>query len=148
MQSNPKYATFVEEQKTVSERFEFLNFLNRPELVQAERVVVAGRGVGKKEQVGVIFELADKLHAAGNFRWGCLFVVGGTRAVVDQEMIAASLQVGQTGKTIAPALYIGCGVSGSIQHQAGMKDSQTVVCINKDPEAPLFNVMVNGEIDV
>lgn len=72
------------------------------------------------------------------FRW---IVVGGTRAVVDQNMIEANLQVGQTGKIISPALYIGCGVSGSIQHQAGMKESQTIVCINKDPEAPLFDVV-------
>lgn len=69
--------------------------------------------------------------------------MGGTRAIVDQEIIESDLQVGQTGKVISPSLYIGCGVSGSIQHQAGMKDSQTVVCINKDAEAPLFNVRID-----
>ena len=74
-------------------------------------------------------------------------LVGGTRTVVDQNIIETNLQVGQTGKSISPSLYIGCGVSGSIQHQAGMKDSQTVVCINKDPEAPLFNVFFKSWVD-
>ena len=112
-----------------------------PELVQADRVVVGGRGVGSKEQFQVIYDLADKLQAAGKcVNFSNNTIVGGTRAVVDQNIIETNLQVGQTGKSISPSLYIGCGVSGSIQHQAGMKDSQTVVCINKDPEAPLFNV--------
>ena len=96
-------------------------------------MVVAGRGVGGKKQLQVIFDLADKLGAA----------VGGTRAAVDMGMLESSLQIGQTGKIISPSLYIGCGVSGSIQHQAGMKESHTIVCVNKDPEAPLFEVVLN-----
>lgn len=115
-------------------------FSSSPSLVTASRVVVGGRGAGDKKQFEVLFKLADKLGAAGLLKWVSCFVVGGTRAAVDQGMIDPSLQVGQTGKIIRPALYVGCGVSGSIQHQAGMKESQTIVCINKDPEAPLFKV--------
>lgn len=104
----------------------------------ASRVVVGGRGVGSADKFKIINTLADKLNAA----------VGGTRVAVDMHMMDASLQVGQTGKIISPNLYIGCGVSGSIQHQAGMKESATIVCINKDPEAPLFNVGVGMESDI
>ena len=104
----------------------------------ASRVVVVGRGVGSADKFKIINTLADKLNAA----------VGGTRVAVDMHMVDASLQVGQTGKIISPNLYIGCGVSGSIQHQAGMKESTTIVCINKDPEAPLFNVGVGMESDI
>lgn len=104
----------------------------------ASRVVVGGRGVGSADKFKIINTLADKLNAA----------VGGTRVAVDMHMVDASLQVGQTGKIISPNLYIGCGVSGSIQHQAGMKESATIVCINKDPEAPLFNVGVGMESDI
>ena len=101
-------------------------------------MVVVGRGVGSADKFKIINTLADKLNAA----------VGGTRVAVDMHMVDASLQVGQTGKIISPNLYIGCGVSGSIQHQAGMKESTTIVCINKDPEAPLFNVGVGMESDI
>lgn len=101
-------------------------------------MVVGGRGVGSADKFKIINTLADKLNAA----------VGGTRVAVDMHMVDASLQVGQTGKIISPNLYIGCGVSGSIQHQAGMKESATIVCINKDPEAPLFNVGVGMESDI
>lgn len=101
-------------------------------------MVVGGRGVGSADKFKIINTLADKLNAA----------VGGTRVAVDMHMVDASLQVGQTGKIISPNLYIGCGVSGSIQHQAGMKESTTIVCINKDPEAPLFNVGVGMESDI
>ena len=104
--------------------------IDRPDLTIASRVVVGGRGVGSKEQFREVIALADKLGAA----------VGGTRAAVDMGMIESNLQIGQTGKVVTPSLYIGLGVSGSIQHQAGMKESQTIVCVNKDPEAPLFSV--------
>lgn len=104
----------------------------------ASRVVVGGRGVGSADKFKIINTLADKLNAA----------VGGTRVAVDMHMVDANLQVGQTGKIISPNLYIGCGVSGSIQHQAGMKESATIVCINKDPEAPLFNVEMGMESDI
>ncbi|KAM7453396.1 hypothetical protein BLSTO_05857 [Blastocystis sp. subtype 1] len=110
--------------------------MHRPDLQTASRVVVGGRGVGSADKFKMIGALADKLNAA----------VGGTRVAVDMHMVDASLQVGQTGKIIAPELYIGVGVSGSIQHQAGMKESSTVVCINKDPEAPLFNIADFGII--
>lgn len=99
---------------------------------------MGGRGVGSADKFKIINTLADKLNAA----------VGGTRVAVDMHMVDANLQVGQTGKIISPNLYIGCGVSGSIQHQAGMKESTTIVCINKDPEAPLFNVGVGMESDI
>lgn len=108
---------------------------------------MGGRGAGDKKQFEILFKLADKLGAAGFLFGISCFVVGGTRAAVDQGMIEPSLQVGQTGKIIRPALYIGCGVSGSIQHQAGMKESQTIVCINKDAEAPLFKVGKRGKGD-
>lgn len=107
--------------------------------------MVGGRGAGDKKQFEILYKLADKLGAAGMYFYVLWYVVGGTRAAVDQGMIEPSLQVGQTGKIIRPSLYVGCGVSGSIQHQAGMKESQTIVCINKDAEAPLFKVRIVGK---
>ena len=128
------------DKESVTARTKLLNFVEdlseRIKLDEAEIIVSGGRGLGKPENFQVVAELADALGAA----------LGSSRPPVDDGWIPYSHQVGQTGKTVCPKLYVACGISGAVQHLAGMQTSDNIVAINDDPNAPIFQVATYGII--
>ena len=130
MEFNTDYET-IEIDNTELEIFDiYIEEKSGPQLEDSKVVISAGRGMVEKENLEMVETLASKLNAA----------IGGTRAIVDAGWMPYSQQVGQTGKTVKPDVYIACGISGATQHQVGMKDSKFIIAINKDEEAPIFQL--------
>ena len=129
-------ATVEKNELTLEVNDIFVEEKTGPQLEDSKIVISAGRGMVEVDNLKYVQELADKLNAA----------VGGTRAIVDAGWMPYSQQVGQTGKTVKPDVYIACGISGATQHQVGMKDSKYIIAINKDEEAPIFQIADLGVV--
>ena len=130
LELNSEYETIEVENSAIEIVDVFKEEKSGPQLEDSKIVISAGRGMVEKENLLLVEDLANKLNAA----------IGGTRAIVDAGWMPYSQQVGQTGKTVKPDVYIACGISGATQHQVGMKDSKFIIAINKDEEAPIFQL--------